>query len=345
MAGLVQSQNRITVLVGQARAELAIAPRAGQRSLGPLLTNIETVTARSRSLSESFAAVAVANGLSIPLAALCAKVADTPLSEENRAAVALARHQVQALSQALAVFRLEPAHRTVEAMLSSLDADSPGKGRAKDELRQSLTVARQRLAEAIDLYSRRVLLPFADAIVKARGSVTEPTEAERRCASSAPSPTAPGPVHEEAGSPAEIEARRKAASATLRNALEVVQAVTSPPAELDDVPRFVGGDVISPRRLREVRPRYTNRARKACVEGSIVLQAVISKEGRVEDIAVLRPLPGLTDAAVDAVSRWRFEPARLSGRPVVVNYTLAINFRLESAECAHRVRRPENPWQ
>ena len=347
MVALVESQNRITVLVGQARAELAIAPRVGERSLGPLLTNIETATARSRSLSESFAAVAVADGLSLPLAALCAKVAGVPLSEESRAAVALARHQVEALSQALAVFRLEPAHGTVEGMLSNLDADSPGKGKGKDrdELRQSLTLARQRLAEALDLYSRRVLLPFADAIVKARGSVADPAEAERNCASSAPISATAAPVNAEEASPDEIEARRKAASAALRNALEVVQAVTAPPAELDDVPRFVGGDVIGPRKLKEVPPRYTRRARKACIEGSMILQAVISKEGRVVDIAVLRPLPGLTDAAVDAVSRWRFEPATLRGRPVDVNYNVAINFRLGSAECANRVRRLENPWQ
>ena len=141
------------MLVGQARAELAIAPRVGERSLGPLLTNLDTANARSRSLSESFAAVAVADGLSLPLAALCAEVAGVPLSEERRAAVALARHQVEALSQALAAFRLEPAHGTVEALISSLNADSPGKSRGKgkdrDELRQSLTLAGQRLAERV----------------------------------------------------------------------------------------------------------------------------------------------------------------------------------------------------
>ena len=349
MAALVTSQNRITVLVGQARAELAIAPRVGERSLGPLLTNIETASARSRSLSESFAAVAVADGLSLPMAALCAKVAGAPLSEEDRAAVALARHQVEALSQALAAFRLEPAHGTVEAMISDLNADSPGKGRGKgkdrDELRESLDLARQRLAEALDLYSRRVLLPFADAIVKARGSVTDPAEAERNCASSVPDSATATPVNAEEASPDEIEVRREAASAALRNALEVVQAVTVPPAELDGVPRFIDGDVIAPRKLKEVKPRYTRRAQKACIEGSTILQAVISKEGRVVDIAVLRPLPGLTDAAVDAVSRWRFEPATLRGRPVEVNYNLAVNFRLGSAECANRVRRPEDPWQ
>ena len=349
MAALVTSQNRITVLVGQARAELAIAPRVGERSLGPLLTNLDTANARSRSLSESFAAVAVADGLSLPLAALCAEVAGAPLSEEDRAAVALARHQVEALSQALAVFRLEPAHGTVEAMISDLNADSPGKGRGKgkdrDELRESLDLARQRLAEALDLYSRRVLLPFADAIVKARGSVTDPAEAERNCASSVPDSATATPVNAQEASPDEIEVRREAASAALRNALEVVQAVTVPPAELDGVPRFIDGDVIAPRKLKEVKPRYTRRAQKACIEGSTILQAVISKEGRVVDIAVLRPLPGLTDAAVDAVSRWRFEPATLRGRPVEVNYNLAVNFRLGSAECANRVRRPEDPWQ
>lgn len=263
--------------------------------------------------------------------------------------MALARNQVEALSQALAVFRLEPAHGTVEAMLSSLAEDSAGKAKGKakdrDELRESLDLARQRLAEALDLYSRRVLLPFAEAIVKARGSATDPAEVERNCASAAPVLATVAPVNAKEASPNEIEARRKAALAALRDALEVVQAVTAPPAELDSVPRFIVGEVISPRKLKEVQPRYTRRARKACIEGSMILQAVISKEGRVVDIAVLRPLPGLTDAAVDAVSRWRFEPATLRGRPVEANYNLAINFRLGSAECGGRGRRLENPWQ
>ena len=347
MAALVESQNRITVLVGEARAELAIAPSVGKGSLRPLLLNIETAIARSRSLSESFAAVAVADGLSLPVAALCAKVAGARLSEEDRVAVALARHQVEALSQAMTVFRLEPAHGTVETMLSSLEADSSGKGKSKDrdELLQSLTLARQRLAEALDLYSRRVLLPFAEAVVKARGSVADRTVAERGCTPSVPVSVAPPPVTAEAVSVVDAETHRKARSVALRDALEVLRAATTPPADLDDVPRFIGGEVISPRKLKGAEPRYTARARKACIEGTMILQAVISKEGRVVDIAVLRPLPGLTDAAVHAVSRWRFEPARLRGRPVDVNYNLAVNFRLGATGCTNRVRRPENPWQ
>ena len=60
---------------------------------------------------------------------------------------------------------------------------------------------------------------------------------------------------------------------------------------------------------------------------------------------MLKPLPGLTDAAVAAVSRWKYEPARLHGRPVEVYYNLTINFRLPGGVCVRPAPPPVNPWQ
>ena len=95
MAALAKNQERITRLLGQARAELAVAPRAlhRNRDLGPVLTNIEAATLRSRTLAESFSVLAVAVGLSIPVAAFCAKVAGASVAEEDRFAVLLARRE------------------------------------------------------------------------------------------------------------------------------------------------------------------------------------------------------------------------------------------------------------
>ena len=349
MAELVANQDRITRLVGTARDELAVAPRIGKDSWGPILTNLETAAAQSRSLSERFEAVAVAEGLSISSAALCARMAGVSMAEEDRVAVALARQQVEAFTQALDRFRLEPAHGAVEALLAALDAESSTRGRGRGrgkaaELRQSLDLVRKRLAGALDIYSRRVLLPFADAVVKARGEATDPAEVDRICAPSATASSSSAPPAAGLAPADGIKARRKATSGALASALEAVAAATTPPAHLDGLPRYVRAEVRAPRKIRSVDPRYTGRAREACIEGTVILQAVITKAGTVRAVSVLRSLPGLTDAAVTAIRRWKFEPATLDGRPVDVYYNVAVNFRAP-ADCAGRVSRPEDPRQ
>ncbi len=344
MAELVANQDRITRLVGTARDELAVAPRTGKDSWGPILTNLETAAAQSRSLSERFEAVAVAEGLSISSAALCARMAGVSMAEEDRVAVALARQQVEAFTQALDRFRLEPAHGAVETLLAALDAE-PTRGRGKAaELRQSLALVRKRLAGALDIYSRRVLLPFADAVVKARGEATDPAEVDRICAPSATASSSSAPPAAGLAPADGIKARRKATSGALASALEAVAAATTPPAHLDGLPRYVRAEVRAPRKIRSVDPRYTGRAREACIEGTVILQAVITKAGTVRAVSVLRSLPGLTDAAVTAIRRWKFEPATLDGRPVDVYYNVAVNFHAP-ADCAGRVSRPEDPRQ
>ncbi len=60
-----------------------------------------------------------------------------------------------------------------------------------------------------------------------------------------------------------------------------------------------------------------------------MLQAVVTKQGTVESVKILKDLPmGLDQEAVDAVKRWRFAPATLRGKPVDVYYTLTVNFQL-----------------
>ncbi len=346
MAELAANQKRITRLVGEARDEIAVAPlaRVANGGLRPILTNLEAATARSRSLSEGFDAVAVADGLSVPSAAFCAKVAGVSVAEDDRVAVALARHHVEVMTQAMDRFRLEPAHGAVETQIAGLGGAASA-GSKVAETREALMLARRRLAEALDLYSREVLLPFADAVMKARGSVADPAEAERDCASSVPAPAGPAPpASAEALTTSDLELRREASSAVLRGALDAVAAATTPPADIERIPRFIGDIVHLPRKIKAVEPRYTARAIAACIEGQVILETVITKAGKVRAVSVLKPLPGLTVAAVEAVRRWQFEPATLNDRPVEVYYTLTINFRAP-AECAGRTRRPRDPWQ
>jgi protein TonB len=96
----------------------------------------------------------------------------------------------------------------------------------------------------------------------------------------------------------------------------------------DGAPLRVGGEIRPPRKVHHVDPVYPPVAVSARVEGAVVLQCTISTEGRVEGVEVLDSPPFLADAAVRAVSQWRFEPTRLNGQPVAVVMTVTVTFIL-----------------
>lgn len=103
-----------------------------------------------------------------------------------------------------------------------------------------------------------------------------------------------------------------------------------PPPREPEGPIRVGGDVLRPEKISGPDPQYTEIARKARVQGVVILEAIIDKNGEVQNLKVLKGLPmGLDQAALDAVSRWRFQPATLNGKPVDVYYNLTVNFRLQ----------------
>lgn len=87
--------------------------------------------------------------------------------------------------------------------------------------------------------------------------------------------------------------------------------------------------VSGPRCLSCQDPDYSEVARQAKLQGIVVLCAIINQEGRVEHLELSRPLGlGLDESAINAVSQWRLEPARLDGRPVPVLLTIEIHFHL-----------------
>ena len=102
---------------------------------------------------------------------------------------------------------------------------------------------------------------------------------------------------------------------------------SAPPVETG--PMYVTGDVQKPIKIQEVQPQYTDLARKARIQGVVIMQTIIDKEGNVIDVKLLKSLPmGLGDAAVEAVKQWKYEPAMLNGKPVAVYFNLTVNFRL-----------------
>jgi protein TonB len=95
-------------------------------------------------------------------------------------------------------------------------------------------------------------------------------------------------------------------------------------------PLQITGNVKAPVRIHAPDPIYPEEARQARVQGVVILQTIIDTLGQVTNVRVLKGLPsGLTEAAVDAVSQWRFDPATLEGEPVAVYYMVTVSFSVQ----------------
>jgi periplasmic protein TonB len=118
-----------------------------------------------------------------------------------------------------------------------------------------------------------------------------------------------------------------------------------PGGVLGQVLRSTGGAPVlattpAPKRIRvparmaeanlvyDVAPKYPPEAGRARIEGTVVLLAVIGKDGTVEDVRVEKGLPVLAQAAIEAVKQWRYRPYLLNGEPVEVDSQITINFTL-----------------
>ena len=104
---------------------------------------------------------------------------------------------------------------------------------------------------------------------------------------------------------AEAEARAKAKAAAIR----------------------VGGKIEPPIKMNDVAPEYPALAKNAGVTGVVIIEATIGADGKVIDAKVLRSVPLLDQAALDAVRQWEYAPTLLNGVPVPVVMTVTINFK------------------
>jgi TonB family protein len=91
----------------------------------------------------------------------------------------------------------------------------------------------------------------------------------------------------------------------------------------------IGGGVSPPSILYKVEPEYSEEARKAKFQGTVLLFVVVDEKGLPRDIKILRPLGlGLDQKAVEAVEKWKFSPGKKDGKPVAVQAQIEVNFRL-----------------
>lgn len=91
----------------------------------------------------------------------------------------------------------------------------------------------------------------------------------------------------------------------------------------------VGDGVSAARTTYAPQPSYTDKARKAKTSGAVVLQLIVTPEGTVRDVHVLKSLtPDLDKQAVSTVQTWKFEPAKKDGQPVAVQIKVEAEFRI-----------------
>jgi protein TonB len=90
----------------------------------------------------------------------------------------------------------------------------------------------------------------------------------------------------------------------------------------------VGGNVQAAKMVRQIMPVYPPIAKTAHISGTIVLHAVIGKDGSVQDLTYVSGPPLLMHAAMDAVRQWRYQPTQLNGDPVEVDTTISVVFTL-----------------
>ena len=91
----------------------------------------------------------------------------------------------------------------------------------------------------------------------------------------------------------------------------------------------VGGNVHAPTKVKHVAPVYPPIAQSAGLQGVVILESVIGVDGRVQDARVVRSIPLLDQAALDAVKQWEFTPTLLNGAPVPVIMTMTVQFSLQ----------------
>lgn len=105
--------------------------------------------------------------------------------------------------------------------------------------------------------------------------------------------------------------------------------VVAPPSE-DELPKF--GDYVYveelPEAVTRVAPQYPDIAREAGVDGTVLVQALVGKDGKVKDVRVQKSIPMLDASAIAAVKQWVFKPALSNNKPVAVWVAVPVKFSL-----------------
>ena len=107
-------------------------------------------------------------------------------------------------------------------------------------------------------------------------------------------------------------------------------AAPPPPPPKQEAPKRirVGGQVQQAKLISQPKPRYPPLAKQARIQGTVRLEAIISKQGMIDQLRVVSGHPLLVQSALDAVRQWRYQPTHLNNEPVEVSTTIDVNFTL-----------------
>ncbi len=141
-----------------------------------------------------------------------------------------------------------------------------------------------------------------------------------------PTPNDPEPLIQELPEPPEIELPQIGV-----DVFGIPDAPPTAPGEgVGQGPIHLGDGIEAPKKLFGPQPRYTEEARQARIQGTVILQAVVDVEGNVTDVKILKGLPlGLDESAIETVKTWKYEPARRGSERVAVYLSVLVNFSLQ----------------
>jgi TonB family protein len=116
--------------------------------------------------------------------------------------------------------------------------------------------------------------------------------------------------------------------ASLVIALGTLLGVSAPPPAAQNAPLRISSVVMSSKLVKTVQPKYPNEARKKDVQGVVTLDIIIGKTGKVESMKVTDGPKLLVKAAENAVKQWRYQPMLVKGKPIEVETSVAVGFKL-----------------
>jgi protein TonB len=160
-----------------------------------------------------------------------------------------------------------------------------------------------------------------------------PPQVRVATAVAAPAAAVPVPVPDAEAPPEQtIKSQEEIAAATpsmSSSSDDGKQIVVAPPTD-EDLPKF--GEYVYveelPEAITKVAPQYPDLAREASVDGTVMVQALVGKDGHVKDTRVVKSIPMLDAAAVAAVRQWVFKPALSNNKPVAVWVAVPVKFTL-----------------
>ena len=199
----------------------------------------------------------------------------------------------------------------------------------------------------VRVMSVSLTMPFeepspAPATAVSSRQATAPKRVAQATLPAAPAPLANEPEAAPVQAPAGIAPESAAGSGSLLGVSDGVEGgavggipggvsggVVAQPAAPNDAPLQVGRDVKAPKKLKDVRPSFPSSAMAARVQGTVIMEITIGPDGRVHATQLLKSVPLLDAAALEAVRQWEYLPTTVDGKAVAVLMTVTVQFSLQ----------------